>query len=37
MGELVAPLWLIAFAGLIALIIAALNVKLLVDFVGAGF
>jgi manganese transport protein len=34
MGELVAPRWLIAFAYLIAAVIAALNVKLLVDFVG---
>jgi manganese transport protein len=33
MGELVAPRWLIAFAVLIAVVIAALNVKLLVDFV----
>ncbi|WP_332686453.1 Nramp family divalent metal transporter [Bosea sp. (in: a-proteobacteria)] len=32
MGELVAPRWLIAFALLIAVVIAALNVKLLVDF-----
>ena len=32
MGELVSPLWLTAFAGLIAVVIAALNVKLLVDF-----
>jgi manganese transport protein len=37
MGELVAPRWLVAFAVLIALVIAALNVKLLVDFAsGAG-
>ncbi len=36
MGELVAPAWLIAFAGLIAVIIAGLNVKLLYDFVSAG-
>lgn len=37
MGELVAPLWLVAFAVLIALVIAALNLKLLVDFAsGAG-
>lgn len=37
MGELVAPRWLIAFAALIAVIIAALNVKLLIDFFsGAG-
>lgn len=34
MGELVAPRWLSAFAYLIAVVIAALNVKLLVDFVG---
>ena len=33
MGELVAPAWLVAFAGLIAAIIVVLNVKLLVDFV----
>jgi manganese transport protein len=32
MGELVAPHWLIIFAGLIAIVIAALNVKLLFDF-----
>ena len=32
MGELVAPHWLVAFAGLIAIVIAALNVKLLFDF-----
>ncbi len=32
MGEMVAPRWLIALAGLIAVAIAALNVKLLVDF-----
>ena len=37
MGELVAPLWLIALAGFIALVIAALNVKLLADFVAASF
>ncbi|HEV7339679.1 MAG TPA: Nramp family divalent metal transporter [Bosea sp. (in: a-proteobacteria)] len=34
MGELVAPRWLVAFAVLIALVIAALNLKLLVDFAG---
>ncbi|MFC5419358.1 Nramp family divalent metal transporter [Bosea eneae] len=34
MGELVAPRWLIALAYLIAAVIAALNIKLLVDFVG---
>jgi manganese transport protein len=33
MGELVAPRWLIAFAALIAVVIAALNLKLLFDFV----
>lgn len=33
MGELVAPRWLIAIASLIALVIAALNIKLLIDFV----
>jgi manganese transport protein len=33
MGDLVAPRWLVAFAGLIAAIIVVLNVKLLVDFV----
>ena len=33
MGELVAPRWLIAFAGLIAIVIAVLNGKLLIDFV----
>src|SRR5215204_1878304 len=32
MGALVAPGWLIAFAGLIAVVIAALNIKLLFDF-----
>jgi manganese transport protein len=32
MGGLVAPAWLVAFAGLIAAVIVALNVKLLVDF-----
>jgi manganese transport protein len=32
MGEMVAPRWLIAFAGIIAVTIAALNVKLLIDF-----
>jgi manganese transport protein len=34
MGELVAPRWLVAFAGLIAFVIAGFNVKLLVDFLG---
>jgi manganese transport protein len=33
MGELVAPKWLIAFALLIGIVIAVLNIKLLVDFV----
>jgi len=33
MGELVAPIWLSAIAWLIAVVIAGLNVKLLVDFV----
>lgn len=36
MGELVAPRWLIVFAGVIAVTIAALNVKLLIDFVTGG-
>lgn len=34
MGELRSPLWLSAFAWLIAVVIAGLNVKLLVDFYG---
>ena len=34
MGALKAPLWLSAFAWLIAVVIAALNVKLLLDFMG---
>ena len=33
MGPLVAPAWLVVFAGLITAAIVALNVKLLVDFV----
>ena len=33
MGALVAPKWLVGFAGLIAAVIAVLNVKLLSDFV----
>ena len=33
MGALVAPVWLIGLAGFIAVTIAALNVKLLLDFV----
>lgn len=32
MGPLVAPLWLTIFAGIIAAIIVALNIKLLIDF-----
>ncbi len=32
MGQLVAPIWLTAFAGVIAVVIAVLNVKLLIDF-----
>jgi manganese transport protein len=32
MGALVAPRWLIAFAGVLAVVIAALNLKLLFDF-----
>ena len=32
MGKLVSPLWLTAFAGVIAVVIAALNAKLLWDF-----
>ena len=34
MGELVAPLWLSLLAGLIALVILALNLKLILDFAG---
>jgi manganese transport protein len=33
MGKLVAPRWLIVLAGIIAVVIAALNIKLLFDFV----
>jgi len=33
MGEMKAPLWLSAFAWIIAIVIALLNLKLLVDFV----
>ncbi|MEE1657876.1 Nramp family divalent metal transporter [Microvirga sp. CF3062] len=33
MGALVAPVWLVGFAGIIAAVIVTLNVKLLVDFV----
>lgn len=33
MGKLVSPLWLTIFAGVIAVVIAALNIKLLWDFV----
>ena len=32
MGDLKAPLWLVVFAWLIAIVIAVLNVKLLIDF-----
>lgn len=34
MGTLVAPLWLIGLAGLIAIVIAGLNIKMIIDFVG---
>ena len=37
MGALVAPRWLVAFASLIALVIIALNLKLLWDFAGGWF
>lgn len=33
MGKLVAPIWLTALAALVAVVIAALNAKLLYDFV----
>ena len=33
MGEFVAPRWLTAFAGVIAVVVIALNIKLLFDFV----
>jgi manganese transport protein len=33
LGALVAPRWLTAFAGLIAIVIAGFNIKLLIDFV----
>src|SRR5204863_2861146 len=36
MGELVAPAWLIVLAGIVAVVIAGLNDKLLYDFVSAG-
>jgi manganese transport protein len=36
MGALVAPPWLIVLAGFVALVIAALNAKLLFDFVSGG-
>jgi manganese transport protein len=36
MGELVAPKWLSAVAYVIAVVIAGLNVKLLLDFVTGG-
>jgi manganese transport protein len=32
MGELVAPRWLVAVAYFVAVVIAALNIKLLFDF-----
>ena len=32
MGALVAPAWLVGFAGIIAAVIVSLNVKLLLDF-----
>lgn len=34
MGALVAPMWLIGLAGLIAVVIAGLNVKMIIDFLG---
>ncbi|MBN9317943.1 MAG: Nramp family divalent metal transporter [Devosia sp.] len=37
MGALVAPPWLIVVAGIVAVLIAALNLKLLLDFTGALF
>jgi manganese transport protein len=37
MGAMVAPRWLIVIAGFVAVVIAGLNVKLLVDFIGSGF
>jgi manganese transport protein len=36
MGPMVAPFWLVAFAVLIAVVIIALNTKLLFDFFGGG-
>ena len=36
MGEMVAPLWLSLFAGVIAVVIIALNLKLLVDTATGG-
>ena len=33
MGDLVAPRWLVAFAALITLVIIALNLKLIIDFI----
>jgi manganese transport protein len=36
MGELVAPRWVTAFAVLTAVIIIALNIKLIIDFLVAG-
>jgi len=37
MGEMVAPMWLVVLASIVAVVIAGLNVKLLVDFVGGLF
>ena len=37
MGAVVAPIWLLSLAGFVAVAIAALNVKLLADFVSASF
>jgi manganese transport protein len=36
MGELVAPRWLTAVAGIIAAILVALNIKLVIDAVTGG-
>jgi manganese transport protein len=36
MGALVAPAWLVVVAGIIAVVIALLNIKLLVDFAATG-
>jgi len=37
MGALVAPMWLVVLASTVAVIIAALNVKLLYDFIASSF